>query len=83
MLYRGKIKGNAIEFECGLPYEEGIDVCVIVESLDEDLRPGVPADIVRMVLESPHISDEDIEALERSIEDGKSPPSKGWSFDEP
>lgn len=82
MLYRGKIKGKAIEFECELPYEEGHDVCVIVESLNDELSPGVPTDIVRVVLESPHLSDEDVAALDRSIEEGKSPLSEGWSFDE-
>lgn len=43
---------------------------------------GSPADIVRVALAPPHLSDEDVAALDRSIEEGKSPPSEGWSFDE-
>ena len=32
---------------------------------------GSPADIVRVALAPPHVSSEDIEALERAIEEGK------------
>lgn len=82
MIYRGVIKGKTIELEKPLPYPEGQSVSVSVEPLMTQLHPGSPAVIRQVMHEPPHLNWEDIDGLERAIEEGKLPVHQEGVFDE-
>ncbi len=71
MTYKGIVKGNIIELEESLPYPEGQRVSVSIEPLGGYLPPGSPAAIRQVMHEPPHLQEEDVEILERAIEEGK------------
>jgi hypothetical protein len=73
MTYKGIAKGKTIELEEPLPYPEGQPVSVLVEPLAGQLQPGSPATIRRVMHEPPHLNQEDVDELERVIEEGKLP----------
>ncbi len=73
MTHRGIVKGRTIELEEPLPYPEGQPVNVSVEPLEDDLPLGSPALILKAMREPPHLTKEDVDALERAIEEGKIP----------
>jgi hypothetical protein len=83
MTYRGVARGKTIELEEALPYPEGQSVTVSVEAMARDHLPGSPAAILEAMHDIPHLSAEDIDALERAIEQGRLPVRQGGIFDEP
>ncbi|MCI0440988.1 MAG: hypothetical protein L0177_17940 [Chloroflexi bacterium] len=52
------------------------------EPLEEQPPRGSPQAILQAMREPPHLTREDVEALERAIEEGKLPVSEGNIFDE-
>jgi len=73
MSYKGIAKGKIIELEERLPYPEGQPVSISVEPFAGDLHPGSPAAIRQVMHEPPHLRWEDVDELERAIEEGKLP----------
>jgi hypothetical protein len=82
MSYRGIAKGKTIELEEPLPYAYGQPVKVLVEPLEGQPLKGSPAEMLRAVREPPHLSSEDVAALEQAIEEGKLPVCEKGIFDE-
>jgi hypothetical protein len=81
MTYRGVVKGKTIELEEPLPYPEGQPVRVSVEPMTAPLRPGSPEAILRVMREAPHVSEEDVDELERAIAEGQLPVQQEGVFD--
>jgi hypothetical protein len=73
MVYKGVVKGKIIELEELLPYPEGQLVSVSVEPDAGQLHIGSPTAIRQVMHEPPHLSWEDVDELERTIEAGKLP----------
>ncbi|MDQ3254706.1 MAG: hypothetical protein M3R15_12485 [Acidobacteriota bacterium] len=82
MIYRGVIRGKTIELENPLPYPEGQAVSVSVEPLTTQLHPSSPAAVRQVMHEPPHLTWEDVDELERAIEEGKLPMHQEGVFDE-
>lgn len=82
MIYRGVVKGRMIELEEPLPYPEGQPVSVSVNPLTTHLHPGSPAAIRQVMHEPPHLNWEDVDELERAIEEGKLPVRQEGVFDD-
>ena len=73
MSYKGIAKGKIIEMEERLPYPEGQPVSISVQPFARHLHPGSPAAIRQVMHEPPHLRWEDVDELERAIEEGKLP----------
>jgi hypothetical protein len=73
MTYRGVARGKTIELEEPLPYPEGQSVTVSVEPRVSKHPPESPAAILEAMHDLPHLSAEDVSALEQAIEAGKLP----------
>jgi hypothetical protein len=71
MSYKGIAKGKIIELENELPYPQGQPVSVSIEPLTQQFQPGAPAAIRQAMHEVPHLRWEDVDELERAIEDAK------------
>ena len=82
MIYKGIAKGNTIELEESLPYPAGQPVSVSVEPLAAPLHPSSPAAIRRAMHEPPHLSWEDVDELERVIEESRLQVRQEGVFDE-
>ena len=82
MSYRGIAKGKTIELEELLPYPEGQPVSVFVEPLTGQLQAGSPTAIRQVMHEPPHLKWEDVDELERAIEEAKLPVRQGGVFDD-
>jgi len=82
MSYKGIARGKTIELEEPLPYPEGQPVSVLVEPLAEQPQAGSPMAIRQVMHEPPHLKWEDVDELERAIEEGKLPVRQGSVFDE-
>ena len=81
MTYKGIVKGKTIELEESLPYPEGQPVTVSIQPLSKSAQLGFPLAIREAIHESPHLRPEDVDELERVIEDGKLPVKPGGVFD--
>lgn len=79
MTYKGVVKGSVIELEKGVQLPEGMTVEVIVKEQDtESLAPsgypkGSPQAILAAMDTPPHCTEEDVNALMETIEEGKQP----------
>jgi hypothetical protein len=62
-----------------LPQGEILEV--EVRASTDELPPGSPARLLKMMSEGPHVSSEDVDALERAIEEGKLPVRQAGIFD--
>lgn len=82
MSYKGIARGKTIEMEESLPYPEGQPVSVVVEPLAEQLQVGSPAAIRQAMHEPPHLAWEDVDELERVIEEAKLPVRQDSVFDD-
>ncbi len=82
MAYKGVAKGRIIELEESLPYAEGQPVSISVEPLGERPKPGTPAAIQQAMHELPHLKWEDVDELERAIEEAKLPVNHENVFNE-
>lgn len=82
MSYKGIAKGKIIELEEPLPYPEGQVVNISVEPFMERLHPGTSVAVRKVMHEPPHLRWEDVDELERVIEEGKLPVHKQSVFDE-
>ncbi|MCL0075754.1 hypothetical protein M1O17_02605 [Dehalococcoidia bacterium] len=82
MTYKGIAKGKTIELDERLPYPEGQPVSISVEPFKGQVHAGSPAAIRQAVHEPPHLRWEDVDELERVIEEGKLPVHQESVFDE-
>ena len=73
MSYKGIVKGRTIELEEPLPYSEGQPVSVVVEPFAGQPQAGSPAAIRQVMHEPPHLKGEDVDELERAMEEAKLP----------
>jgi len=80
MTARGIIRGTTIELDEPLPFAEGQAVQVQVEPAVSSRR-GSPAAILEVMRNSPRVPREDVDELNRLIEEGKLPVSEGGIFD--
>jgi hypothetical protein len=81
MKYKGIVRGRTIELDEPLPYAEGQEVDVEVELVRKPVK-GSPQAILLAMSEPPHLSSEDVDALERAIEEGQLPFIDEGIFDE-
>ena len=82
MTYKGIVKGNVIELEEPLPYRNGQIVSVDVQPVSDSPRAGSPEAVLRAMHEPPHLSNEDVDALEEAIRQGRAPVQDKPLFDE-
>jgi hypothetical protein len=82
MTYKGIAKRKIIELEDLLPYPEGQPVRIWVEPFAEPLKPGSPEAIRQVMHEPPYLKWEDVDELERAIEESKLPVRQESVFDE-
>ena len=82
MSYKGIAKGKTIELEEPLPYSDGQPVSVVVEPLAEQSQAGSPAAIRQVMHEPPHLAWEDVDELERAIEEARLPVRQESVFDD-
>lgn len=82
MSYKGIAKGKIIELEEPLPYSEGQPVSVLVEPLTGQSQAGFPMAIRQVMHEPPHLHMEDVDELERAIEEAKLPVRQESVFDD-
>ena len=80
MAYRGIIKGRMIELEASPPFRDGQPVRVSIEPFGGDGPTSSPAEVRRVMHESPHLCVEDVQELERAIGAGRLPMSDGSIF---
>jgi hypothetical protein len=80
MTYRGVARGSTIELDEPLPYADGQAVNVRVEPAS-DFRKGDPQAVLEAVRAMPPLSGEDVDALERAIEEGRLPVRYEGVFD--
>jgi hypothetical protein len=73
LIYRGIAKGKKIELEEPLPYPNGQLVQVSVAPLTEQPDGSWLAMIRRAIHEEPHLKWEDVDELERIIQEGGLP----------
>jgi hypothetical protein len=73
MTCKGIVRGKLIELEEALPLSDGQAVSVSVEPLAEAEPLGSPARILRILHETPHVTPEDVDEMERSMDAGKIP----------
>ncbi len=82
MKYKGVARGRIIELEEPLPYAEGQPVSVSVEPLAGRYPKGSKEAILEAIRQPPHLTREDVEALERAIKEGELPVDDRGIFDE-
>ena len=82
MTYKGVAKGKTIELEEYLPYSKGQQLRILVEPFTGLPRSGFSAAIRQVMHEPPHLSEEDVDQLERAIEESKLPVHQESVFDE-
>ena len=80
MIYKGIAKGKTIELEEPLPYAEGQPVSVLVEPLADQPQTGSAVVLRQVMHEPPHLQWEDVDDLERGIEEAKLPVHQGSVF---
>jgi hypothetical protein len=78
--YQGIAKGTTIELEQALPYRDGERLTVSVEAV-RDMIPGAPAAVLQAVGEPPHLEDDEVNELERQLEDAQLPVRSNGAFD--
>lgn len=81
MTYKGIARGKTIELEEQLPYPEGQPVNVSVEPIEAKSQLDLPTLIRKIIHEPPHLSWNDVDELERAIEEGKLQVYQGSVFD--
>lgn len=82
MTYRGVVKGKTIELEHALPFPEGQAIQVTVEAERDTPRPGSAEAVRKFLRESTPVDRQDVEEMERLIEEGKLPVKSGGPFDD-
>ena len=82
MIYKGIANGKTIKLQESLPYPKGQQVNVSVEPLGDTLNPGSAMTIRRVMHEEPHLNWDDVDELERAIEDGRLPIRQETVFSE-
>ena len=81
MTCTGTVKGSRIELDRPLPYSDGQRVTVTVEP--EVCTPrGSPQAVLEALRQPPHLSKEDVDALEESIRAGELPSRDRRLFEE-
>jgi len=83
MTYKGIVRGKTIELEEPLPFPEGQPVSVSVQPLPAGAHPGSPPAIREAMHQPPHLQWEDVDELERAIDQAKIPVRQGGVFDPP
>ena len=80
MTYRGIARRKTIELDEALPYADGQPVSVSVEPIVAYGQPGSPLAIRQVMHEPPHLTGEDVDALERAMAEAKLPVHDGNAF---
>jgi len=62
-----------------LPIGQSVEIQVAPHK--SAVAPGTPSAVLGAALSEPHVSDDDVAELERTIADSKLPPVKGVDFD--
>jgi len=83
VIYKGIANGKTIKLEEPLPYPKGQAVRVSVKPLELQLHIGSAVAIRRVMHEEPHLEGEDVDELERAIEQGRLPGHQESVFDKP
>jgi hypothetical protein len=83
VIYKGIANGKTIKLEEPLPYPKGQAVQVSVKPLELQLHIGSAVAIRRVMHEEPHLEGEDVDELERAIEQGRLPGHQESVFDKP
>jgi len=73
MTYKGIAKGKMIELEEELPYRNGKQVSVSIESLRKERRRGSSSAVLKAMASPPHLPSEAVDELLRAIDEGKLP----------
>ena len=81
MTYQGVVRGTSIQLSEPLPFPDGHPVTVRVEN-GEQSRRGAPAAILAAIRSMTPLADDDVDALERSIAEGRLPVRYDSAFDE-
>ena len=81
-IYKGIARGKVIELEDPLPYRDGQPVSVSVEPVATAFPPGSPAAILEALRRLPPARWEDVDELERAIEESQLPVTEPGLFDE-
>jgi hypothetical protein len=81
MIFTGKASGKTIELDEPLPYPDGLTVRVTVEPVPPARVPGSPPAILEVMRAEPHLASEEVDELERAIEESKLPVSGATSFE--
>lgn len=79
---KGIARGKFIELDETLPYAEGRLVNVIVELENSSFQAGSPAVIRQAMHEPPHLTREDVDALEHALVVGQLPVRDNGVFDD-
>lgn len=82
MHFKGIARGKIIELDEVLPYAEGCLLNVIVEPENSSFPAGSPIAIRRIMHEPPHITKDDVDALEQAITAGQLPVQDKDVFDD-
>ena len=83
VIYKGIVNGKTIKLDKPLPYPKGQPVKVSVEPLGDTLQPGSAMAIKQVMHEEAHLHWDDVDALERAIEQGRLPIHQESVFDGP
>jgi hypothetical protein len=81
VIYHGIAKGKMIELEEPLPYKDGQAISVLVQPIVGHPGPGSPGALLKAIRQPPHVTAEDVEALESAIREAELPVSPGDIFD--
>ncbi len=73
MTYRGLAKGKIVELDEPLPYPVGQPVYVSIQPAPSSnvIERGRPEDVLRAMKAPPHLTADDVDELDCSIEAGK------------
>ena len=82
MNYKGIAKGKMIELEENLPYRNGEQVSVSVESLRKEPQRGSSSAVLQAMASPPHLPSEAVDKLLRAIDEGKLPMQSAGVFEQ-
>lgn len=82
MGYKGIARGRIIELDEPLPYPEGWPVDVVVRPAEGQPQRGSAAVIRQAMREPPRLTGEEVDELDRAIEEGKLPVQQEGVFED-
>lgn len=82
MTRKGIIRGKTIELNEPLPYPDGREVVISIEARSEAAPVGSPQAVLEAMRSLPRLSNEDVDLMERIIEEGRMPPRQTGVVDD-